>query len=60
MCVCAYTPCANCRIIPMQLAGILNPYNGDCLLDPVKGPSGFVEYTRFNEFVSSLSRYVII
>ena len=36
-----------------QLAGILKPYRGECLLDPPPsgGPAGVIEFTRWREVV---------
>lgn len=48
LCVCTF-----CTCIMLQLAGILNPYNGECLLEQ-NPKSGFLEFTRFKEFVSYL------
>ena len=42
-----------------QLAGILKPYRGECLLDPLPsdaGPAGATEFTRWREVVR-ISQY---
>ena len=40
--------------LSLQLAGILKPYEGECLLDPAPsdaGPAGATEFARWREVV---------
>ena len=42
---CTLIPCVNDALSLMQLAGILKPYRGECLLDPPPsdaGPAGLL------------------